>query len=237
MCLSFFQSEQIGYGDGNGQRFINLMSKCNNLPNCVVFEFSDYNYEKAINEPFNFGDSFVLMPVMTQSPSRLAPYHPIVQRRLEERSFDIVFFGLITSRRKFLTEKSFTYLRSHPQKIHIIEQVPAKELQRMADAYMNAKICLVAHSYSEKSGGEYHRLSEMVGFGCIPLMERFADKIGMERYEKCGGVVFSDKKNLFEIAIDIIAKIDKGVYGSRTKYLDWWNTGIKWESILTIMYE
>ncbi len=236
MRLSF-QSEQIGFGDGNGEHFINAMNTCNNLPNCVVFEFSDYNYKKAINQPFNFGDSFVLMPVMTQSPSRLAPYHPIVQRRLEERSFDIVFLGLITRRRKFLTEKSFTYLRSHPKRIHIIENVRPNESQMMADAYMNAKICLVAHSYSDESGGEYHRLSEIAGFGCTPIMERFADKIGIERYEKCGGVVFSGKEDLFETAIDIIAKIDQGVYGSRTKYLDWWSTGIKWESILTSMYE
>jgi len=213
------------------------MTTCNNSPNCVVFEFSEYNYEKAVNEPFNFRDSFVLLPVMTQSPSRLAPYHPKVQRRLEERLIDVVFFGLITARRKkILTEKSFAYLRSHPQKIHVVEKVRPNELQMMADAYMNSKICLVAHAFNDESGGEYHRLSEIAGFGCIPLMERFADTIGMERYEECGGVIFSGKEDLFETAIDIIAKIDQGVYGSRAKYLDWWNTGIDWGSILTSLY-
>lgn len=214
------------------------MSSCNNSSNCIVLEFSDYNYKQAILEPFNWGESFVLMPVMTQSPSRLMPFVPDILLNITERSVDMVFFGAITTRRKFILEKSSAYIDLHPEKMHIIEMLNPNEKQRMADRYKDAKVCLVAHSYSDLSGGEYHRLSEIANFGCIPVMERFADRIGIERYETCGGVVFAEKNELFETAIEIIEKVDERYFNSSNLSiaLNWWKSGIHWEKILPTIY-
>ncbi len=220
------------------QYFTNHVLLCHDAPNCVVLEFSDYNLVKARNHDSvkDLADSFVLLPVMTQSPtSRLSMYEPAVAKDPQSRSIDMVFFGLITGRREVLVELSNAYAVAHPDWIvRVGKDISADSIGRQ---YSEAKLCLVAHSYHANSGGEYHRLSEMAPFGCIPVMEHFSDKIGIDIYEKCAGIIFENVTNLVEAAVDVIAKIDQGYYNDRINAIvSWWRIGIQWETILQTVY-
>ena len=169
---------------------------------------------------------------MTQIPSRISSLEPILPKNLTERSYDIVFFGLFTRRRKILHKLSKIYLQSHPNRSNIFSANHNTAV--MGNAYKEAKVCLVAHSYSDKAGGEYHRLSEFAPYGCIPVMERFSDVIGIDRYEQCGGVIFANLDILFEVARYVIDKIDER--SQMSSYINWWKAGIRWEEILPTVY-
>ena len=106
-----------------------------------------------------------------------------------------------------------------------------KSIRRQADAYKEAKVCMVVHSYTDDSGGEYHRLSEFAPFGCIPVMETFGDTIGIDRYKECGRMVFASGPDLMEAAANVTAKIDQGWYEDYS-HVDWWKAGIQWETLL-----
>ena len=208
---------------------------CHEAPNCVILEFSDYNLAKARNHDSikDLADSIILLPVMTQSPGRLSMYENVVP--LWSRSIDVVFLGAITKRRQALVESSNVYAAAHLDRLVRVGQ--EFNVVSIGRQYSEAKVCLVAHSYSANSGGEYHRLSEMAPFGCIPVMERFSDKIGIDIYEKCAGVVFDNMTNLFETADKVLAKIDEGYYDDRINAtVDWWKAGIHWGIILQTVY-
>lgn len=220
------------------QYFKDHILLCHEAPSCIVLEFSEYNLEKAKNHDNvkDLANSFVLLPVMTQSPtSRLSIYEPAVPKDPQSRSIDMAFFGLITNRRQFLVESTNAYAAAHPDRIvRVGKDNNAKSIGKQ---YPEAKVCLVAHSYTTDSGGEYHRLSEMAPFGCIPVMEHFTDKIGIDIYEKCAGVVFANATNLVDAAADVVAKIDRGDYHDRINAIvDWWKVGIQWYTILRTVY-
>ena len=82
------------------QYFRDHIMDCHKSPNCVILEFSDYNYCIAWDQ--DLGDSFVLLPVMTQIPSQISSLEPMLPKNLTEQSYDIVFFGLFTRRQKIL---------------------------------------------------------------------------------------------------------------------------------------
>lgn len=128
--------------------------------------------------------NFVLLPIMHQILSRLTAISPDNEtlKSLIQRPLDIIFFGLITKRRKFLLEEKEKYQSSHPNSKILISKTRPKDLSYKASAYRNAKVCIIAHSFWNISGGEYHRLTEFGQYGCIPVMEEFADKIGMNQY-------------------------------------------------------
>ena len=220
------------------QYFKDHVLLCHEAPNCIILEFSEYNLAKARNHDTvkDLTDSFVLLPVMTQSPtSRLSMYEPAEPKDPQSRSIDMVFFGLITRRRKVLVELSNAYAAAHPDRI--VRVGKDNNIGSIGKQYSDAKVCLVAHSYGAESGGEYHRLSEMAPFGCIPVMEHFSDKIGIDIYEKCAGAVFENATNLIEAAADVIAKVDQGYYHDRiNSIIDWWKSGITWETILRSVY-
>jgi hypothetical protein len=159
------QSEQI--------RFRKL-GRCHESPSCVILEFSDRNLR--LHDAEGWGDSVVLLPVMTQQHSRLSSFEPVFEelKPLRDRSFDVVFFGAITNRRKGLIEQSMNYTANHPQSSVLVTGVKHNEIEAMTKAYREAKVCVVSHSYATESGGEYHRLSEFAKFGCIPVMETFS---------------------------------------------------------------
>ena len=231
------QSEQYATVLRGLENLKGYLANCHNSPNCIILEFSDHNYRMAKNDKdMGFGDSLVLMPVMHQIPSRISSFEvPNITDMidLKERSYDIVFFGSMTERRKVLLAASDAYLETHPNKTNCVTKAQPTETQMMSIAYKNAKVCLVAHSYSEVAGGEYHRLSEFAGFGCIPVMEEFADTIGIEPYKKCGRVVFAKLDNLFETASNVIELIDEGVYDNDFSHVDWWRAGIQWDNLLS----
>ena len=68
------------------------LKTCHEGPNCVVLEFSDYNYRMVQEQ--GWADSFVLLPIMTQQPSRLKAFLPETSALtpLHNRTLDMVFF-------------------------------------------------------------------------------------------------------------------------------------------------
>lgn len=212
------------------------LSLCHHSPNCIIFEFSDYNYRIASTEK-NLTDSLVLLPIMHQSPSRLtsivAASDNESQISLADRPFDIVFFGLITKRRRFLLAESEKYMAAHPNSSVLVMKTRPREISYMINAYKKAKVCIIAHSYSNVSGGEYHRLTEFAEFGCIPVMEDFSDKIGINQYRQCAHSFFAKQDNLFKTAEDVITLINAGKIGSDFSHVQWWKEGIAWEKILS----
>ena len=114
----------------------------------------------------SMADSIVLLPVMTQSPSRLAYLEPPSPKELQERSTDMALFGTMTSRRKkYLQRKSTLYLEAHPGHVHAINTTLNVDL--VSAVYMEAKVCLLGHAYDSEAAGEYHRVSEFAPFGCV----------------------------------------------------------------------
>ncbi|CAB9505092.1 expressed unknown protein [Seminavis robusta] len=216
------------------------LGSCHDSPHCIALEFSDHNYK--LEQEKGWGDSVVLLPVMTQQPSRLIKYAQYPLQPLQKRTTDVVFFGLMTNRRRILQQhaRRYTQQQRPGANVTISKVNPKTEQQYMANAYQQAKVCLVGHSYSNVSGGEYHRLSEFAPFGCIPVMETFADVIGVDRYQACGKVTFAPLDQLFDAAANIIAgQIDRGTEYYNFDNFDhvaWWREGIHWGSILTTMY-
>jgi len=183
---------------------------------------------------------------MTQQPSRLKAFLPesSALTPLHNQTLDMVFFGLLTKRRHSLLAQSEAYLQNYTSlnnnntrtRQNDIAHIRPFQLQRMATAYANAKVCLVVHSYSDTSGGEYHRLSELSAFGCIPVVEQFADTLGMEGYQKCGRVVFAPSlESVVETAAAVIQSMEQQQEGKYQDFahVEWWNKGIQWETILT----
>mmetsp|Transcript_21760 Transcript_21760/g.23356 ORF Transcript_21760/g.23356 Transcript_21760/m.23356 type:complete len:493 (+) Transcript_21760:46-1524(+) len=211
------------------QYFTDLVPRCHESPNCIVLEFSDRNYRNA--QAKGMGNSFVLLPVMTQSPSRFAWLLPDDIKPLRERLYDVVFFMGVPTRRRQVYGNATNYLENHPNRTVKIGK--EMNVRRQAAAYGEAKVCLVVHSYHDDSGGEYHRLSEFAQFGCIPVMETFGDTIGIDRYKECGRIVFASGPNLMEAAANVTAKIEQGWYKDFHSHVDWWKAGIQWETLLS----
>ena len=128
-----------------------------------------------------------------------------------------------------------TYLQALPNRSFFISN--GYDPSSMANIYKEAKTCLVLHSYSNESGGEYHRLSEMAPLVCVPITERFSDRLGMKTYENCGAVVFDGLENLASTTIDVVRKIDRGDYEEKaSEMIDWWEAGIQWEQIFPTVF-
>ena len=199
----------------------------------IVFEFSDYNYNLYAED---VRDSVVLLPVMTQTPSRFAKFEPSISKELKDRKLDIVFFGSISSRRKVFTKKLNEYLTSNSNRQGVFQT--SWKTKSITNSYKEGKVCILPHTHGAISGGEYHRYSEFGPFGCVPVIEHFADTIGIEVYEQCGGVIFASYDEIWETAIDVVQKIDRGLYiGSSQRYANWWKEGIHWEKILPAIYD
>lgn len=210
------------------QYFKPVVGQCHESPNCIVLEFSDRNYRIA--QAKGWGDSFALLPVMTQFPSRIAWLLSDDIKPLRERLYDVVFFAGVFTKRRIAYANATGYLENHPNRT--LKITKDKSVRRQAAAYGEAKVCLVVHSYTDDSGGEYHRLSEFAPFGCIPVMERFGDTIGIERYSECGRIAFASGPDLMEAAAIVTAKIDQGWYQDHL-HVDWWKAGIQWEILLS----
>ena len=205
---------------------------CHQSPNCVIMDFSDFNLEKAGNAQ---RESFVILPIMTQNPSRMAQYEPTEPKDLQQRSIDMSFFGEMTNRRNGLREGAATYREAHPDRKTAIKKL--HNLQGVANHYKETKVCLLMHSYSTRSGGEFHRVSEFAPFGCIPVMERFMDTFGMNVYDRCANAFFEEWQNLTIRAAEVVANIDNGLYVGREHQLKhWWKTGVHWERLLPTLY-
>jgi len=213
-----------------------LLTRCHESPNCVILEYSDRNYDNPHFAKRGLSESTVLLPIMTQTPSRLSQYEPEIPKVIQQRNIDMVFFGSMTDRRAGLFAHADEYRKTHPDRTVIVAK--SRNIQHIAASYQEAKVCLLMHSYSSQSGGEYHRWSEFAPFGCIPVMEQFADTVGMHAYERCGGAVFTNSTQLIPTAVDVVERVDQGLYNHRsTAIMNWWKRSIRWESILPTVYE
>mmetsp|Transcript_36107 Transcript_36107/g.86078 ORF Transcript_36107/g.86078 Transcript_36107/m.86078 type:complete len:454 (-) Transcript_36107:6-1367(-) len=219
----FIQSEQF---------FPKHVKLCHLSKNCIVIDFSEHNLRMAREE--NMDGSFVLLPVMTQTPSRLANDEPSRPKPLTNRSVDMVHFGFLTTRRKGLLRFADNYTRLHPGRVVMIEQIPSDSLETMSERYAESKVCVVYHSYATLAGGEYHRYSEFGPFGCIPVAETPSDKIGLPIFERCGGFAFVDAEQVIAKADDVLQMIDKSMYdlGYVQDIVRWWKKGVNWDLLL-----
>jgi hypothetical protein len=170
---------------------------------------------------------------MTQHTSRLEAHLPKSFKPLNERGHDMVFFASITSRRKPLLNQKRSYLQAHPNMSITLET--SGDSLHMANIYSDSKVCLIAHAYDREAGGEYHRLSEVAPFGCIFVMEQISDIVGVDKYQQCGGVVFTNFDHLFSTGEEVVAKVNKG-FNNHSMFLDWWQAGIQWESLLPTLF-
>jgi len=235
------QAEQLYFQTKNFKAYI---LKCFDSPNCLVIDFSDHNYLLAQQWSLNSGDrSMLLIPMMIQNrlvghdntmlppqkgtehtPLRIPPLKPIAQRQ-----YDVVFFSLMTNRRNHLKATMETL---HPEwNIRFGRNMREKNV---VEAYLDAKICLTMHAFGNISGGEYHRLSDVAPMGCIPLMEEWSDKIGVDVYSTCGGVVFSREEDLISTAARLLENINSVEEERKMmKRVQWWSNDIDWRSLLT----
>jgi hypothetical protein len=184
-----------------------------------MWDFSDSNYR--VFQEVGIGDSFMLLPIMTQS--RLP--HPDSVLPLANRPLDLVLFGTITKRRatlgtKLKNEANFTMIFENSMNVR--------------PAYLHSKICLIVHTYSAKSGGEYHRLSELAPMGCIPVMEDFMDIVGRQEYQECGGVIVTNYCDILPTLSKVLA--NEATTRNSTKYSEWWKTGIRWKEVLITIF-
>lgn len=125
-----------------------------------------------------------------------------------------------------------------PERTLVLKYVNHEAKEEMANAYKDAKVCLVPHAYNSTGAGEYHRLSEFARFGCVPVMENFGEEIGVESFKRCGGAVFTSFDKLMEKASEVVAEIDRGVYDGRSNSIArWWKDGIQWEKFLTTVLQ
>jgi hypothetical protein len=221
------QTEQLNV---LGPWYLNSLRNCHASQNCIVWEFSDYNYEWE--KRHGLSDSVVLIPILIQTRLTTGLEVDFTDTKpLNERSLDVVFFAYMLERRLQLRQE---IIDKHPD--WNIQFEDNSQIQAMVKAYRDAKVCLVAHAYHSKSGGEYHRLSELATFGCIPVMEEFSDSIAIDDYALCGGVVFAPYESLTETVSTVLQDIDANER-DYTKHAEWWRRGIHWDSILLQMFD
>ena len=204
--------------------------ECSQSSNCVIWDFSDANFEQFKKQEMS--DSVMIVPLMFQHfmnkeiPSELKP--------IKDRTIDAVMFGLMTRRRQVWSRG----LSSNSTTLSLQNVVFRKQNRRKLNiqAYADSKICFVVHSFMAESAGEYHRISEIARFGCILVVETIADELTMDTLQRCGGVHFADLD-------DMPRAIEQNlVYANASSALDlkerqqkfdkWWSVGIEWDSLL-----
>ena len=220
-------------------KYSQYLETCYISKNCVVWDFSDSNYHYISNQTIDFNispaDSFMIVPHMFHE--RVKSLYPEKDQLipLKDRSLDVVFHGLITKRRKTFEEAYITPSNQVLSKLEI-KYEKVMRMIRFSGSYANSKICLVVHSFHADSAGEYHRLSDFNRFGCVPVMERFDDKLTVDTLSHCGGIIFADYddlpstierelKRIDSASVDVLANEQKAVY-------EWWSKSIEWQSFL-----
>ena len=217
------QSEQLW---AVGMKYLSALQACHASPLCAIWDFSDYNYRWAQEK--QIADSVMLLPVMTQT--RLGPVDSSMIRPLANRSLDIVSFLSRTPRR-------LPILNQFAQRDWSMRLEQTLRVPYMKASYLDAKVCLVMHAYLPQSAGEYHRLSEIAQFGCIPVMETWADTVHVETYQRCGGVIFADYENLVNETEHVLWKLNQSkLEDDLERRTQWWKAGIQWPGVLKTIF-
>ena len=203
------------------------LMKCHESPTCLIWEFSDSNLEWYRQN--GIADSVLLIPIMFHN--RYEEHFPTEIKPLWTRFYDVVLFGTMTPRRQhFWKEKLSKYKTKWNMRFEMDYDV-----NNVAKTYADAKICLVMHSY-DSGGGEYHRLSELNRMGCIPVMESFTDKVGMDLVSECGGVVFAEYDGLIPAMEKILHSYSfEDLQDKTNDAVRWWelNVPVQWRNFLS----
>ena len=102
--------------------------------------------------------------------------------------------------------------------------------QRQHD-YARTKICMLIHAFENISAGEYHRWSEVAPFGCVLLSEPIADVLGMEEYQRCGGLIVSSYRHMPRTVNIIMSSIQANVAdwdAMQSRSHMWWMESLSW---------
>mmetsp|Transcript_43662 Transcript_43662/g.105309 ORF Transcript_43662/g.105309 Transcript_43662/m.105309 type:complete len:382 (+) Transcript_43662:3-1148(+) len=225
------QTEQLCCSNWLSEDVVRNLEVCEESDNCIILEYSDNNYQ-YMKEELKVSKSVVLLPVMLQG--RLDRYY----RRHHlpanwERSIDIAFFGTLTEHRKSALKTIENPNPTNPEWETAMEQ--SHDKLKIVQTYLHSKVCLTVHAFPQKGPGEYHRLSELGVSGCVPVMERFEDTLGMQVYKLCGGVVFGDVEELPDQIASILEQIDvdeEEQDDSMRRRVEWWKARVNWASIL-----
>jgi len=229
------QTEQVSVVSKANQRiYTECLKKCAQSWNCMIWDYSDINYNWMINDINIPASRILLIPHMIQN--RLKPSLPSQLKPLRLRRRRAVMFGVVeTSRRQLLLKKLHENLRNSGISVELWAQnigtSNSTKNKYMSKMYAESQFCVNLHSYSNFSPGELHRLSEIVQFQCIPIFEEFFDKIGIEAYTKCGGVLFTSFQNFIK-TINTGLEMIEGNHYSNNKFSNWWATGIRWQTLL-----
>jgi len=216
------QSEQIWYYE---ERYLRILQTCHESRNCLILDFSDYNYRFA--QKHNFADSVLMLPLMIQSRlgyvDSLNPFH--------NRSLDVVFFAEVEGRRKRFRDMLVANKTDWSILFEFRDDGTTK------GHYNDAKICLIMHRYQALSAGEYHRLSEFAPMGCIPVMESSGDQLFLEPYRRCARVIFADHDDLIETMESVRQELHSGdAVATNFRHVEWWHADIRWEEVLSAIF-
>ncbi|CAB9496223.1 expressed unknown protein [Seminavis robusta] len=218
MAVIILQTEQICCTP-YGKSVLPYLQLCHASPNCILWEYAPTNLQWLQQQ--GIADSTVLLPILHQH--RLNTYYASASTSttgtgtgtgtgmlpLHQRPIDVVFFGVMTPRRKQL-QAQLNQIAQQQEWNLVLQEVEnsGSRLDYMANAYQNAKVCLIIHSFfADKNPGEYHRLAELAPSGCVPVVETFGDVLFWENnkdqdnsnktnvmedyYGHCGGVIFA----------------------------------------------
>ena len=211
------------------RQYESYLRSCHETPNCIIWDFSDNNYRVAATN--GISDSFLLLPIMTQS--RLG--QPDTVPPLKERTVDLSLFGLITKRRAMLKEKLQEQgLQQNKNNFSMLIQTE-KNGDRLRESYLNSKVCLIVHSYIPNASAEYHRLSEVAPMGCILVVEDHADTVARTAYQTCGGVILANYSEIPQVLSYVLDNYETWS-NNLTQYMEWWKRGIRWGDVLTTIF-
>ncbi len=213
------QSEQ------NREFLPEYLIKCHQNPNCLIWEYSESNYAWE-SKDYNLSDSVMIVPTMIQNRfDHMAPTSESILPP-DRRDIDVVFFGLMNSRRIKLNEQILKLPSVHQARL---EQ--NTNTSHIVDAYGRAKICLIAHRFGVFEAAEFHRLSDFIRFGCVPVVEKWVEKTGADEFQECGGLVMAKYEDLPK-AIERVLTQDMDTLHEMQRRLAWWEKGVDWGSFL-----
>jgi len=206
---------------------------CHYSANCVIWDFSQANHKWT--QLLNASDSMMIIPHMFHD--RLKGYYPASGNDLipyNSRSLDFVLFGIMTRRRKQFFRRYIVGQKTLSNYNFQFKSVMHENKQ--VEMYKKSKICLIVHSYLADSGGEFHRLSDLKRFGCLPIVEKFSDDVTVEILSNCSGVVFADFENLTSAVVRELERMSiQDPITLRSEQLsiyNWWGEEIERSSFL-----
>ena len=214
-------------------------------PHCIIWDFSDANYEHAKTIGTNgVHDSMMIVPTMYHQ--RMEQFRPTQSIPLKDRTVDIAFFGKKSARRTSFQEAFESRVQKRQEQHHPTQQETIKFIfdkknreEDVSNVYAKAKICLNVHALHADSAGEIHRLSDFSTFGCRVVSETITDDFGMDVLSRCGNIRFADYDELGDVLMDELDLIhlssSEELLSRQREAEDWWRNGIEWKSYMQMI--